>query len=213
MNVPPLLIVDHGERRSGLPELLRAQGCLVRLERLSEADYLVSAGFAIERKATDFADSLISGRLFDQLERLADAYPYAALLIEGDAWQGNLQLKTPMLTRLYHWISLRPNLSTLYSPTTRMTARLLAGLASAEQADPSALPPTPAPPVARTARTPADLLCAFPGVGPTNAHRLLARFGSVSAVASASNDALCETVGARRGTRLHELLNQEAQAQ
>ena len=210
MNAPPLLVVDHGEVRSGLPELLRAQGCLIRLERLTEGDYLLSAGFAIERKATDFVDSLVSGRLIDQLERLSTAYPYAALLIEGDAWQGNPRLKTPMLTRLYHWMSFRPSLSTLYSPTTQVTARLLAGLARAEQAD--RLPPAPTwtPPPARAARTPADILCAFPGVGPGNAGKLLTRFGSVSGVATASREALCETIGTKRGARLHELLARTA---
>jgi ERCC4-type nuclease len=207
MSARPLVIVDHGEARSGLPELLRAQECDVRLERLPDGDYLVSAAFALERKAArDFVDSLVSGRLIDQLERLSSQYEYAALLIEGDSWEGDRRLKTPMLARLYQWISLKPYITTLYSPNTQVSARLLAALARAEQDQRHALPATPVAPAPRAARNPAELLCAFPGVGPSNAEKLLAVYGTIAGVAQAPREELCSLIGRKRGGTLHTLL-------
>jgi ERCC4-type nuclease len=211
MSIRPLIIVDHAEARSGLPELLRANHCDVQAARLAEGDYLVSAAFAIERKAArDFVDSILCGRLLDQLERLASRYEYAVLLIEGDSWEGDRRLKTPMLARLYQWISLKPYLSTLYSPSTQMSARLIADLARAEQDERRALPATPAPPAPRQARTPAELLCALPGVGAANAAKLLAACGTIAGVAQAPRDELCRLIGPKRGARLHTLLTGEA---
>lgn len=205
----PTLYVDRGEVRSRLPELLRDQGCRVIVETLAEGDYLLSAAFAVERKTpVDLVDSLRNGRLLDQLDRLSRAYEYAALLIEGDSWEGNPRLKSPMLARLYQWMSLRPYLTTIYSPSTAMTARLLAGIARAEQDERDALPPTPRPPIQRRTRTASDVLCALPGVGDANAARLLAKFGSIAGVAKASREELCEAIGARRGAVLHKVLSQ-----
>ena len=127
----------------------------------------------------------------------------------GDASGG---LKAPMLARLYQWMSLRPYLTTIYSPSTStsMTARLLAGIARAEQQERHALPPTPPMPIRHRPRSPADILCALPGVGNANAARLLARFGTVASIAQASRDDLCETIGPKRGADLHDLLTRSA---
>jgi ERCC4-type nuclease len=205
----PTIYIDGGEGRSEIPDLLRRQSCDVIVERLTEGDYLLSAAFAVERKTpTDLVDSLISGRLLDQLDRLSNAYEYAALLIEGDSWEANPRLKSPMLARLYQWISLRPYLSTIYSPNAKMTARILAGIARAEQDERQALPPTPAPPARPRPRSPADVLCALPGVGQTNAALLLTTFHTIAGVVEATRQELCETLGPKRGTTLYETLHQ-----
>jgi ERCC4-type nuclease len=206
----PTIYIDRGEVRSGLPTLIRGLSCNVIVDRLTEGDYLVSAAFAIERKTpSDLVNSLLNGRLLDQLDRLSQAYEYAALLIEGDSWGANPRLKSPMLARLYQWISLRPYLTTLYSPDIRMTARLLAGIARAEQDERQALPPFPAPPTRPRPRGPRDVLCGLPSIGQANADRLLARFNTIARIAQATQAELCETVGPKRGSTLHAILHQQ----
>ena len=182
------------------------------VDSLTEGDYLLSAAFAIERKTpSDLVDSLRTGRLIDQLDRLSEAYEYAALLIEGDSWEANPRLKSPMLARLDQWISVRPYLTTIYSPSTKMTARLLAGIARAEQDERQALPPVPAPPTRPRPRGPADALSGLPGIGQANANRLLARFNTIAGIAQASAADLRETIGPKRGSRLHAILHDETQ--
>src|SRR3954449_13221931 len=93
-----MLLFDHGERRSGVPAALERLGVHARGTRLPAGDYVVSDRLVVERKGpTDLAASIKDRRLFEQLARLADAYPSVVLIIEGDpihiheaAWQGAL---------------------------------------------------------------------------------------------------------------------------
>src|SRR4051795_2304626 len=93
-----MLLFDHGERRSGVPAALERLGVDARGTRLPAGDYVVSDRVVIERKGpTDLAASIKDRRLFEQLARLADAYPSVVLIVEGDpvhmheaAWQGAL---------------------------------------------------------------------------------------------------------------------------
>jgi len=79
------ILVDHRERCSGIPAMLRARDVQVSEEQLPVGDYIISDRVAVERKrATDFLDSLVGQRLFDQVSRLADAYPRPIMVIEGD---------------------------------------------------------------------------------------------------------------------------------
>src|SRR3954466_13978743 len=93
-----MLLFDHGERRSGVPDELERLGVDVHAMRLPVGDYVVSDRVVVERKGpTDLAASIKDRRLFEQLARLAEAYPSVVLLVEGDpvhmhqaAWQGAL---------------------------------------------------------------------------------------------------------------------------
>jgi ERCC4-type nuclease len=207
MSGNPLVVCDHGETRSGIPDGLRQRGVLVETQTLACGDYLVSAAFALERKAPrDLTDSLLSGKLLAQLDRVADSFEYGALLLEGDSWSGDRKLRSPLLGELYHWISLRPNLTVLYSPDATWSARLLLDLARREQLGRFTPPGTAAAPPRRPVRGPRDLLLGFPGVGQANADKLLARFGSVQRVAQATGEELSDALGPKRGRRLHDLL-------
>jgi ERCC4-type nuclease len=54
------------------------------LRRLEIADIVVSSEVAIERKeGSDFISSIMDNRLFEQMLRLKDTYPYPILILEG----------------------------------------------------------------------------------------------------------------------------------
>jgi DNA excision repair protein ERCC-4 len=212
MKYRPFLLCDPTEERSGLPERLRKQGCDIEVRPLVSGDYLVSAAFAIERKsARDFADSLLSGKLLQQLHGLAETYEYGALLIEGDSWEGDRKLPSPVVGELYHWISMRSNLSVIYSPSLAWSARLLTDLASREQTTRGAQAASSPPPVRARVRRPDDVLFAFPGVGPRNAERFAERFANLREVVNASESQLVTAIGPARGSRLHALLGSSFQ--
>ncbi len=204
------IVCDLRERRSGVPARLAQQGIQVELAQLDTGDYLVSAAFGIERKtASDFVDSLLAGRLVAQLEALAAAREYAALLVEGN-WHADRRLRAPMLARLYHWISMRPNLTLLVSADARHTAALIRLLAEGEQSERAvAAAEATASAAVRTARVPRDILTALPGVGPTSADKLLARFGSVVAALTAPRAELQAALGPRRGEVAYELVRRQ----
>src|SRR3954447_1721799 len=93
-----MLLFDHGERRSGVPDQLERLGGRGPPARLPAGDYVLSDRLVVERKGpTDLAASIKDRRLFEQLARLADAYPSVVLIVEGNpvhmheaAWQGAL---------------------------------------------------------------------------------------------------------------------------
>jgi DNA excision repair protein ERCC-4 len=65
--------VDHSETRSALLDAVRRIGTfVVRIVHLATGDYLIDKEVLIERKSVaDFAASLVDGRLFPQVARLA----------------------------------------------------------------------------------------------------------------------------------------------
>ena len=67
------IAVDHSESRSALLDALRRSGVFeLRMARLTTGDYLLNDRALVERKSVaDFATSLIDGRLFPQVARLA----------------------------------------------------------------------------------------------------------------------------------------------
>src|SRR3954454_16391584 len=80
-----MLLFDHGERRSGVPGELERLGGDVHDTRLPAGDYVVSDRLVVERKGpADLAASIKDRRLFEQLARLADAYPSVVLIVEGN---------------------------------------------------------------------------------------------------------------------------------
>lgn len=199
----PSIVCDLGERASGIPERLAERGVEIEMRRLRIGDYLVGGRYAVERKGRDLADSILSGRIYRQLDRLADAGASGGLvLIEGDSWSGDRRLRAPMLARLYDWIATQPRLAVAYSPSDRYTARLLVALAKSPH-----VPKPAAEAMGPRIRTSRDVLLAFPGVGPRNADHLCRVFPTIGAVLQASRAELQGALGPVRGTRLYEILN------
>jgi DNA excision repair protein ERCC-4 len=79
------LAVDHSERHSALLGAVRRSGRLdVRMARLASGDYRVNSEVLVERNTIrDLVVSLVDGRLFPQVTRLAHSPYQSLLLIEG----------------------------------------------------------------------------------------------------------------------------------
>src|SRR5439155_9777958 len=79
------IIADHREFNGAVVRELAKMACIVKPETLEVADYVLSDRVAVERKeATDFATSLIDGRLFPQAKALRDSYSAPLVVIEGE---------------------------------------------------------------------------------------------------------------------------------
>eukprot|EP01061_Rhynchopus_euleeides_P037957 TRINITY_DN65285_c0_g1_i1.p1 TRINITY_DN65285_c0_g1~~TRINITY_DN65285_c0_g1_i1.p1 ORF type:complete len:384 (+),score=147.08 TRINITY_DN65285_c0_g1_i1:45-1154(+) len=80
------VLVDLREFRSKLPSGLHRNGLVPVPVHLEVADYVLSPDIGVERKSLpDLMGSLASGRLLQQVERLAKRYPVPVLLIEFEA--------------------------------------------------------------------------------------------------------------------------------
>jgi DNA excision repair protein ERCC-4 len=188
-----MLLYDHGERRSGVPAELERLGLDVRSARLPAGDYVVSDRLVVERKGpTDLAASIKDRRLFEQISRLADAYPSVVLIVEGApvhmheaAWQGALGR------------ALTLGASVLRTEDARDTAEWLARLYRLER-KPASRPrgvPRLRRPTEDDLQTAEDVLRCLPGISTVGAGRLLAHFGSLERVFAARREELLEVRG------------------
>jgi DNA excision repair protein ERCC-4 len=178
--------------------------------RLPVGDYVVSDRVVVERKGpTDLAASIKDRRLFEQLTRLAEAYPSVVLLIEGDpvhmhqaAWQGALGR------------ALTLGASVLRTRDVLDTATWIARLYRLEDKPASA--PRGVPRVRRPTedvmQTAEDVLRALPGISSVGAGRLLAHFGSLERVFAARHEQLLEVrgIGPMRARTLDRLFRASA---
>ena len=188
-----MLLCDHGERRSGVPAELQRLGVEVEAVRLPAGDYVVSDRLVVERKGpTDLAASIKDRRLFEQIGRLADAYPSVVLIVEGKpvhmhaaAWQGALGR------------ALTLGASVLRTRDAFDTAEWIARLYRLE-GKPASRPhgaPRLRRPTADDLQTAEDVLRCLPGISTVGAGRLLAHFGSLERVFAARHEELLEVRG------------------
>jgi ERCC4-type nuclease len=194
---------DHREQASIVPGLLSLRGLDVRAAQLPVGDYLVSDRVAIERKsASDFVSSVRDERLFEQVDRLRDAYPVAIVLVEGAvAWRDEI-------VRGVYGSLLRRGASVLPVADSADSAEWIALLAE-QEARPAHQPRG----FGRQQRDPDRLLehmlAQLPGISLASAQRLLVAFGSLPALAGADMCQLqtVEGIGAKRAAAIITGLN------
>ena len=78
------VFADYREKGSGIIKELAESDMAVSLEKLDFADYVVSSRCGIEVKTVgDFVDSIIDGRLLEQMKNLKNNFERPMILIEG----------------------------------------------------------------------------------------------------------------------------------
>ena len=193
------IIIDDRERKSIVPKALSEIGSFeLSTRRLPVGDYLVDKRFLFERKTlTDFISSIISGRLFDQAQRLMkqDEF-YPALVLEGTKkdLQGN-KMRWEAIQGAMVSLSLIFGLPVLrtHSPVETASTFWYAALQGRTIAS-NALLRRGYRPKGKAALQ-SYLLQGLPGVGPARAEELLKHFDSVRAVMTANKVALCRVDG------------------
>ncbi len=173
-------------------------GCEVVERVLAPADYVVAEDCAVERKEMhDFFRSIFDGRLFEQVERLAEAYENPFLLVEGDVITAVKAICNPKA----FWSALAKviaehNVSTVFTPDEWNTAMFLHSLARKLQSEEKRKVAVKHKPKTYTLRQ-RQLLAvqSLPKIGPERTEMLLRRFGSVRRVFQASKRELLSVKG------------------
>jgi Fanconi anemia group M protein len=204
----PVVVCDHRELASAVARELVRLEVTVRPETLSVADYVVSDRVAIERKTTeDFENSLRDGRLFTQLKALRDAYLVPVLLVEGGLAAAHLSVESIYGAVASVVADLR--ISIFFTKDAAETARILSALARREQVQERR-------PVSirhgKGTMTDDDrlrfLVEGLPDISAVLARRLLAEFGTVQAIANATEEELrrVEGIGRQRAQSIAAIL-------
>ncbi len=203
------IIVDERERKSGIPELLRAVGINIEMKTLPIGDYIVAPETIVERKSIhDLISSIFDGRLFDQCNRLKEHFKFPIILIEGNLDEINNITENPLIFYgAISGIALDFKIPVLPTPNADHTAKLLVSLCSRKESSTG--------PFLKKIRKSNDMqrqqltvLSSLPGVGEKLAIRMLEKFGSPFRVFSASSTELAkvEGLGGVRAKKIKKML-------
>ena len=176
-------------------EMFRSLGADVERRVLSVGDFLCSARLAVERKTrADFEQSVMDGRLFSQLPNLVANYERVLIIVEGVSDEERLSRDS--LMGAYASIISDFGASLIFTRDKRGTAEVVFYLAKHEQVSKKqpmriyAKRKTFTPSQASRA-----IVESLPMVGPKLAKALLVHFGSVEALAHASEQDISDVAG------------------
>jgi len=177
--VAELVLVDVFEKESLVLEALLELGMRVERRRLLVGDYDVGSAIVERKSVRDLHLSIMKGRLWPQIGRLARSRRTPYLLVEGGRLDGGPLRPTAVRGALLAVSELGVGLICSTDPKdSALWLKVLAGRSRRRR------PRRVYPRAAQTDPSVA-LIAAVPGFSSTTAQRLVERFGSVSEVLAA----------------------------
>ena len=207
------IVVDDRERFSGVADaLLRRPGVTIAVRRLELGDYQVAGSLIVERKTlSDFAVSVIDGRLFTQASRLArTTRATPCIILEGTKkTHPDLVISRSAMQGAIIALTLVFGLPLLRSSCPQETADLILFAADQLHRRDSTAPKRQGYHPKGRARQQSFLLQAIPEIGPSRAKLLLDTFGSPFGVASATVEDLrtVEGIGEVAATSIFQVFH------
>ncbi len=206
------ILADHREKDNRIVKELMELNVSVKTAQLESADYILSGNLAVElKKVPDFVDSLIDGRLLEQMKGLKQHFAKSILVIEGEEdIYAQRKVHPHSIRGMIACIVLDFGIPILYTKNPKETASLFAIMARREQekgADVSLHERKP--------HTVEELqeyfISSLPNVGYKTAKVLLLKFGSITKLVNASKEELMqvEGIGEKMAGRLVELFGKE----
>ena len=208
------IIVDEREKKSGIPDLLKAVGVNIEMKMLPVGDYIVAPETIVERKTIhDLVSSIFDGRLFDQCTRLKEHFQNPIILMEGNVDEIENITENPLVFYgALSSIAIDFKIPIIPTPDASHTAKLLVSLSSRKEISEG--------PFLKKIRKFNDIqrqqlssLCSLPGVGEKTAKRMLAKFGSPLKVFNASFTELAkiEGLGGTKAKKIRNMLESQSQ--
>jgi Fanconi anemia group M protein len=199
LNVVPgkvSILVDHRETASPVAKTLSQLGATISFAALPTGDYVVSQEVGIERKSSsDFAASIIDGRLFRECMELAERFKSPILILEGSPF-GTSAIHPNAIRAAIATLIAKIRVSVLQTADAPETAAIVYMIAKKVQED------RQKPVRIRAEKNPTDedrvqefVLAGVPGLNNYRSKSLLAHFGNLERVFTASEDELKEAEG------------------
>lgn len=183
------LIVDANEPED-IPEKLRGLGVEFEVKKIAPGDYVLGP-IGIERKSlSDFFSSLVKKRLFEQVQRLRDAYPQPLVILEGDLTEISTFRHPQSILGALLALETTERVPVLTTADKDQTALLLSVLWKKQDKAAAEYGLRHKPKGLSLDQRQRFLVEGLPSVGETLARNLLMHFGSVRAVFNASEEEL-----------------------
>ncbi|MBI2557880.1 DEAD/DEAH box helicase [Candidatus Woesearchaeota archaeon] len=208
------VFADYREKGSGVIKELAENGVIVSMEKLDNADYVVSSRCGIEMKTVeDFVDSIIDGRLLQQIKNLKNNFERPIILIEGtqDIY-GVRNVHHNSILGMMATIAVSYGIPIIQTRNFKETSALLQIVAKREQGEASKDFNLHAD------RKPASLkeqqeyfISSLPGINLTLAKPLLKHFKTIKKMLNASEEELqeVEKIGPLKAKQITDVVEQE----
>jgi Fanconi anemia group M protein len=204
------IIADSREGASTTVRELTKFNLSIKIESLVTSDFVLSDRVAVERKTVDdLANSIMDGRLFDQLIAMKNAYQIPILLVEGDRSELIRGIKPESLMGALASVLVDYQIPVVWTKDSEETALLMFSIARREQIKERREPRI------RTERKPVSveelqefIVASLPSIDATRSQSLLERFETVEKVFTVSKEELSEVkgIGEKISERIREIL-------
>jgi Fanconi anemia group M protein len=183
------LVIDSNEPED-IAEKLRGLGVEFEVKKIAPGDYVLGP-IGIERKTlTDFFSSMVNKRLFEQVQRLREAYPQPLLILEGDLAEISTFRHPQSILGALLALETTERVPVLTTADKDQTALLLSVLWKKQDKAAAEYGIRHKPRGLTLEQRQRFLIEGLPSVGETLSRNLLEHFGSVQAVFNASEEEL-----------------------
>jgi ERCC4-type nuclease len=207
------IIADAREKGSGVIKELVDQGVDVEMTTLQVGDYLCSSRVGIEVKRTeDFVNSILDGRLVQQMKNMKYNFERPLVLLEGEEDIYSVRNVHPNAIRgMLAMIVGSYGIPILRTKDYNDTAGILIALAKREQEEkePFSIHAEKKPLTEDELQE--YIVSAFPGVESVIAKSMLKHFKSIKKIANASEEELKEVdkIGEKKAKDLRHIMDRE----
>ena len=187
----------------------------MKLESLSNADYLLSSRVGVEFKTVqDFVDSLIDGRLLEQIKNLKNNFERPLVVVEGIEDIYSVRNVHPNAIRgMLATIAVSYGIPMLFTKNFKETASLLQLIAKREQEETGSFNIHGSKKPMSIKELQEYVISSLPGVGIMLARPLLKEFKTIKNVVNAEQKDLekVEKIGPKKAKQINEIVNREYQ--
>tara|TARA_Y100000310_G_C20694435_1_gene824481 strand:- start:1645 stop:3864 length:2220 start_codon:yes stop_codon:yes gene_type:complete len=210
------IFADHREKGSGILKELIELEVELKMEVLPSADYILSSRVGVEvKKVEDFVESIVDGRLLEQIRNLKNNFERPLLIIEGieDIYSVR-NVHANAIRGMLAAITVSYGVPILYTKNFKDTSMLLKIIAKREQEETgkefSLHPEKKAFSIKEQQEY---IISSLPGVGLGLAKPLLKHFKSVKNVINASEKELeeVEKIGKKKSEKIKDIVDREYQ--
>jgi len=208
------IFADYREKGSGIIKELADSEIDLKLESLN-ADYLLSSRVGVEFKTVqDFVDSLIDGRLLEQVKNLKNNFERPLVIVEGTEDIYSVRNVHPNAIRgMLATIAVSYGIPVLFTKNSKDTAALLQLIAKREQEETGSFSVHGSSKPMSIKELQEYIVSALPGVGVALARPLLKEFKTIKNLVNADAKELekVEKIGPKKSKQINDIVNKEYQ--
>ena len=211
------IFADHREKGTGVLKELAELDIDLSLESLNNADYILSSRVGVEFKTVhDFVESIIDGRLLQQVKNLKKNFERPLVIVEGveDIYSVR-NVHANAIRGMLSAITIDFGVPILHTKNIKDTSLMLKTIAKREQEEIGVdFNVHPEKKNLSIREQQEYVISSFPGVGSTLSKPLLKHFKSVKNVVNAEQKELekVEKIGKKKAEKIRDILDREYQS-